>query len=101
MHIYFGHVWIVSGKDVDYMLDTVFANPMKLDYYMVTHTGLEEDLVNGYRPLYLVIRVPSEAALNEFVEKVGKQIGLVEWHSVPKEHFEMGVNPLFAFTPII
>ncbi len=93
---YYAYRWVIFPEDIDYVLNTLFANPEELEYNIVTFTlPLEEPTPEGYWPLDIVIRVPSQATLDEFIEKYARKAGMTNWHPTSKEHFREGANPYY------
>jgi hypothetical protein len=92
-YFYFGHEWVVNSADVGYLFKDLFANPSGLEYDLIFTGAKGGQDKEGYATIYLVVRVPSRSALEEFVSKSAGKIGLQNWHPVSKEDFLDGVNP--------
>ncbi len=97
---YYAYRWVIFPEDIDYVLNTLFAYPEELDYSLVTFTGLlEEPTPEGFWPLDIVIRVPSQAVLDEFIEKYAREAGMTDWPLTSEEHFREGANPYYMMEP--
>jgi hypothetical protein len=98
--LYYEYRWVVFPEDIDYVIDTLFANPEELDYDIRTFTGLLEiPTPEGYLTLTLVLRVPSQDVFDEFIQKYAKKIGMTSWYRTSNVYFKEGVNPYYLVYP--
>ncbi len=97
---YYAYRWVIFPEDIDYVLNTLFANPEELDYNIRTFTGLLEiPTPEGYLTLTIVLRVPSQDVFDEFIQKYAKKIGMTSWYRTSDVYFKEGGNPYYLMDP--